>query len=40
MSQGKFLGLFRGTVLQNIDPQKKGRLQIEVPDVMSLLPTT
>jgi len=39
MSQEKFLGLFRGTVLQNIDPKQQGRLQLEVPDV-SLLPTT
>jgi len=41
MSQGKqFLGKYQGTVLQNVDPEFRGRLLLEVPDVMSLLPTT
>jgi hypothetical protein len=40
MTTGKYIGKFRGTVLQNIDPLRKGRLQLMVPDVMSLLPTT
>jgi hypothetical protein len=38
--EGKYVGIYRGTVLQNLDPQRKGRLQLEVPDVLSLLPTT
>ena len=36
----QYWGKYRGTVLQNVDPMRKGRLQITVPDVMSLLPTT
>ena len=41
MSDGKkFFGKYRGTVLQNVDPNQCGRLQIEVPEVMALLPTT
>jgi Type VI secretion system/phage-baseplate injector OB domain len=41
MTEGKkYWGKYRGTVLQNIDPLQAGRLQIVVPDVMSLLPTT
>lgn len=36
----KFYGKYRGTVLQNIDPKKMGRLQVQVPDVTSLLPTS
>lgn len=40
MSKGKYIGKYRGTVLQNIDPLQAGRLQLVVPDVMSLLPTT
>jgi hypothetical protein len=41
MAEGKkYWGKYRGTVLQNIDPLQAGRLQVVVPDVMSLLPTT
>lgn len=41
MTDGKkYWGKYRGTVIQNIDPLQTGRLQIMVPDVMSLLPTT
>lgn len=41
MSNGKeYLGKYQGTVLQNVDPERRGRLQLVVPDVMSLLPTT
>ncbi len=40
MTSKKYMGLYRGTVLQNVDPLQLGRLQITVPDVMSLLPTT
>jgi len=41
MSAGeKYMGKYRGTVLQNIDPERTGRLQLAVPDVQSLLPTT
>jgi len=41
MSQtGKHWGKYRGTVMNNIDPERRGRLLVSVPDVMSLLPTT
>jgi hypothetical protein len=41
MSQNaKFWGKYRGTVVQNIDPERKGRLMVSVPDVLSLIPTT
>jgi Type VI secretion system/phage-baseplate injector OB domain len=29
-----FLGKFRGTVVQNVDPEQRGRLQITIPDVL------
>jgi uncharacterized protein involved in type VI secretion and phage assembly len=37
---GRYLGKFRGTVINNIDPLQIGRLQIQVPDVAGLIPTT
>ncbi len=40
MSNGRYLGKFRGTVLNNVDPMLKGRLQLMVPDVTGLLPST
>jgi uncharacterized protein involved in type VI secretion and phage assembly len=40
MSNGRFLGKFRGMVLNNIDPMQIGRLQIQVPDVTGLAPAT
>lgn len=41
MTEGtKYWGKYPGTVLQNIDPEQRGRLQLEVTDVMALLPTT
>jgi len=36
----KFWGKYQGTVIQNVDPLRKGRLQVEVPDVVSFIPTT
>jgi hypothetical protein len=36
----QFFGKYRGTVLNNIDPMKIGRLQVMVPDVSSVLPTS
>lgn len=36
----KFFGKYRGTVLNNIDPMQMGRLQVQVPDVTSLLPSS
>ncbi|MES2741992.1 MAG: phage baseplate assembly protein V [Pseudomonadota bacterium] len=36
----KFWGKYQGTVINNIDPDFRGRLQVMVPDVTSLLPST
>jgi uncharacterized protein involved in type VI secretion and phage assembly len=36
----KFYGKFRGTVLNNIDPQRIGRIMASVPAVSLLLPTS
>ncbi len=40
MSDGRFLGKYRGTVLNNIDPELRGRLMLTVPDVLGLIPST
>jgi hypothetical protein len=37
---GRYLGKYRGTVINNIDPEQRGRLQLLVPDVTTLLPST
>ncbi|MCR5868342.1 MAG: phage baseplate assembly protein V [Aquincola tertiaricarbonis] len=39
MSEGetrRYLGKFRGMVINNIDPMQQGRLQVQVPDVLGL----
>ena len=36
----KYFGKYRGMVLNNIDPMQIGRLQVQVPDVAGLIPTT
>jgi len=36
----KFLGKFRGTVTQNIDPMMRGRLMVIVPDVLGPVPSS
>ncbi len=36
----KFFGKYRGTVLNNLDPMRQGRIQVQVPDVSSLIPTS
>lgn len=36
----KFWGKYQGTVINNIDPELRGRLQVMVPDVTGLLPST
>lgn len=38
--QKKYLSKYKGVVINNIDPQGLSRLQLEVPEVHSLLPTT
>jgi len=39
-SEGKFYGKYRGTVLNNIDPMFVGRLLVQVPDAVGLVPST
>jgi hypothetical protein len=39
-SPGRFVGKYRATVLQNIDPEQRGRLQLLVPDVFGPVPST
>ena len=36
----KFYGKYRGTVINNVDPLKMGRIQAIVPDVSNLIPTS
>ncbi|MFD1875726.1 phage baseplate assembly protein V [Hymenobacter bucti] len=36
----RFLGKYRGTVFNNLDPENRGRIQAIVPDVQGLIPTT
>lgn len=36
----KLYGKYRGMVLNNIDPMRQGRLQVQVPDVAGLAPAT
>jgi uncharacterized protein involved in type VI secretion and phage assembly len=36
----RYLGKFRGMVLNNIDPMQQGRLQVQVPDVAGLAPAS
>lgn len=39
MSDTKYLGKYRGVVINNLDPMQMGRLMVQVPDV-SLIPST
>jgi Type VI secretion system/phage-baseplate injector OB domain len=36
----KFLGKYRGVVINNVDPMQIGRIQVIVPDVSTFLPTS
>jgi uncharacterized protein involved in type VI secretion and phage assembly len=36
----KFYGKYRGTVINNIDPLQMGRIQVQVPDVSNVIPST
>ena len=40
MTSTSFNGKYRATVLQNVDPEQRGRLQLMVPDVLGPLPST
>lgn len=35
-----YYGKYRGTVLNNIDPEQRGRLMLNVPDVLGLIPSS
>lgn len=35
-----FVGKFRATVLNNIDPETRGRLMLTIPDVLGVVPST
>ncbi|BBL72815.1 phage baseplate assembly protein V [Methylogaea oryzae] len=39
-SDGKFWGKYRGTVVQNIDPELRGRIMCMVPDVLGPVPSS
>lgn len=39
MSQ-KYYGKYRGTVLNNVDPELRGRLMLTVPDVLGVIPSS
>jgi uncharacterized protein involved in type VI secretion and phage assembly len=36
----KFYGLYRATVINNIDPMQLGRIQLIVPDVSNIIPSS
>jgi hypothetical protein len=40
MSDKRYFGKYRGTVLNNVDPMMMGRIQAIVPDVTGLLPSS
>ena len=35
-----FVGKYRGTVIDNVDPMQMGRIMVQVPDVSNVLPST
>ena len=35
----RYYGKYRGTVVNNVDPEQRGRIQAMVPDVQGLIPT-
>ncbi|HYI96154.1 MAG TPA: phage baseplate assembly protein V [Bryobacteraceae bacterium] len=38
--EGKFTGIYRGTVINNVDPKMSGRLMLQVPDVLGIVPSS
>lgn len=36
----KLYGKFAATVVQNVDPERRGRLQVMIPDALSFIPST
>jgi len=39
-AERRYLGKYRGTVINNVDPMQIGRLQVIVPDVACLVPSS
>ena len=39
-SNHTFYGKYRGTVINNVDPEMRGRLMLSVPDVLGLIPSS
>jgi uncharacterized protein involved in type VI secretion and phage assembly len=39
-SDKRYYGKYRGTVVQNVDPEQRGRIQAIVPDVSNVVPST
>lgn len=39
-NQGRFYGKYAGTVVNNIDPERRGRLLVMVPDVLGPVPSS
>jgi hypothetical protein len=37
---GSYYGKYRGTVLNNVDPEQRGRLMLTVPDVLGAIPSS
>ncbi|HEU5161294.1 MAG TPA: phage baseplate assembly protein V [Streptosporangiaceae bacterium] len=37
---GQFLGKYRGTVVNNVDPEQRGRIQVQVSDVLGDIPSS
>ena len=40
MIKTKYYGKYRGTVVNNVDPLNEGRLNVQVPDVLAVTPST
>lgn len=40
VTPGRFVGKYRATVLFNVDPEQRGRLQLTIPDVLGEIPST
>ncbi len=40
MSDKKYFGKYRGTVVNNLDPMQMGRVQVQVPDISGLVPSS
>ena len=36
----RYFGKYRGMVVNNIDPMQQGRIQVQIPDVAGLVPTS